>query len=404
MEIGVHSSWPNVFTAHPAIVTVAVMAPTKTRQLLGGSGDPLYDLCNPPPITLVSRSGSVSSKKNPESLADQKLDNLVFSTIPKTPEESPAYMHRSVHPDGNIIVTADYTGRIKVFRQDCAYIKRKNESWETSSTFSKKIGSSIFSGHGRRSSQSHTHPGSDRILSWRQSIASNGSLEGSIRGNRSSAGLDGASSGRSISPRKSMGAMSIGSGSTTHRFMRSGSVRSRATSIGVDASTNGQGAYGRINGPNHGHSSPASASTRRPSLDEEIAESTGLNHNSLVMTQETNRKMRHYDNGVPRPRAESEARPHRLSVVDSNESTDDIYSSDDESGESETETVRCKRFVSNIRPYEYRTSFTPKWGFLVTDWSTVGAGEHPSRQSNRGKGNTSFFASSELFFRKLLPF
>lgn len=331
------------------------MAPTKTRQLLGGSGDPLYDLCNPPPITLVSRSGSVSSKKNPESLADQKLDNPMFSTIPKIPEESPAYMHRSVHPDGNIIVTADYTGRIKVFRQDCAYIKRKNESWETSSTFSKKIGSSIFSGHGKRSSQSHTHPGSDRILSWRQSIASNGS-----------AVLDGRSSGRSISPRKSMGAMSIGSGSTTHRFMRSGSVRSRATSIGVDASTNGQGAYGRINGPNHGHSSPASASTRRPSLDEERAENTGSNHNSsLVMTQETNRKMGHYENGVPRPRAESEARPHRLSAVDSNESTDDIYSSDDESGESEAETVRCKRFVSNIRPYEYRTSLTPQWVFLL---------------------------------------
>lgn len=372
------------------------MAPTKTRQLLGGSGDPLYDLCNPPPITLVSRSVSVSSKKNPELLVDQKLeDNPVFSTKLKIPEESPAYMHRSVHPDGNIIVTADYTGRIKVFRQDCAYIKRKNESWETSSTFSKKIGSSIFSGHGRRSSQSH--PGSDRILSWRQSIASNGSLEGSIRGNRSSAGLDGASSGRSISPRKSMGAMSIGSGSTTHRFMRSGSVRSRATSIGVDASTNGQGAYGRINGPNHGQSSPASASTRRPSLDEEIADNTGL-------SQEANQTMGYYNNGVPRPRAEAETRPHRLSAVDSNESTDDIYSSDDESGESETETVRCKRFVQAYVLMNTGRFLRQNGGFLVADWSIVGAGEHPSRQSNRGRGSTSFFASSELFFRKLLPF
>lgn len=349
-----------MFTAHPAIVTVAVMAPTKTRQLLGSSGDPLYDLCNPPPITLVSRSGSVSSKKNPESLADQKSeDSPIFSTTPKIPEESPAYIHRSVHQDGNIIVTADYTGRIKVFRQDCAYIKRKNESWETSSTFSKKIGSSMFSGHGRRSSSSH--PGSDRILSWRQSIASNGSLEGSIRGSRSSAGPDGASSGRSISPRKSMGAMSIGSGSTTQRFMRSGSVRSRVsrtTSIGIDSSTNnGQNAYGRINGITHGNSSPASASARRSSLDEERAEDTESNHNgNFAMTKETSQNVGYYDNGIPRSRDGAEARLHRLSAVDPNESTVDVYSSDDESGESETETVRCKRSVSNTRSYEYRIS------------------------------------------------
>lgn len=327
------------------------MAPTKARQLLGGSGDPLYDLCNPPPITLVSRSGSASSKKNPESLADQKSEESpVFPLTPKIPEESPAYMHRSVHSDGNIIVTADYTGRIKVFRQDCAYIKRKNESWETSSTFSKKIGSSMFSGHGRRSSLSH--PGSDRILSWRQSIASNGSLEGSIRGNKSSAGLD-ASSGRSISPRKSMGAMSIGSGSTAHRFMRSGSVRSRvskATSIGVDASVNnGQSAYGRINSVNHAQSSSASASARKPSLDEERPENLGSNHNnSSVMAQET---MRYYDNGIPRPGTGNGAKPHRLSAVGSSESGNDVYSSDDESGESETETVRCKRFVLNVHSY-----------------------------------------------------
>lgn len=333
--------------AHPAIVTVAVMAPTKTRQLLGGSGDPLYDLCNPPPITLVSRSGSVSSKKNPESLAEQKPeDGSVFYSTSKILEESPAYMHRSVHSDGNIIVTADYTGRIKVFRQDCAYIKRKIESWETSSTFSKKIGSSIFSGHGRRGSLSH--PGSDRILSWRQSIASNGSLEGSIRGSKSSAGPDGASSGRSISPRKSMGAMSIGSGSTAHRLMRSGSVRSRVsrvTSIGVDASANNaQSAYGRIDSVSH--SSSASASARRPPPDEESLENLGSKYrSSLIMTQETNQNMRYYDNEMPSPRTGTGVRPRRLNAAGSSESSDGVYSSDDESGESETETVRCKRFV-----------------------------------------------------------
>lgn len=347
MEIVTAWRLADVSIAHPAIVTVAVMAPTKTRQLLGGSGDPLYDLCNPPPITLVSRSGSVSSKKNPESLVEQKPeDSSVFRSTSKILEESPAYMHRSVHSDGNIIVTADYTGRIKVFRQDCAYIKRKNESWETSSTFSKKIGSSMFSGHGRRGSLSH--PGSDRILSWRQSIASNGSLEGSIRGGKSSTGPDGASSGRSISPRKSMGAMSVGSGGTAHRFIRSGSVRSRVsrvTSIGIDTSTNNaQSAYGRINSISH--SSSTSASARKPSLDEESPENLGSKYKSnLMMTQKTNQNMKYYDNEVPGPRTGTGARPRRLNAAGSSESSDGVYSSDDESGESETETVRCKRFV-----------------------------------------------------------
>lgn len=358
-----HGCRPNISVAHPAIVTVAIMAPTKTRQLLAASGDPLYDLCNPPPITLVSRSDSVSSKKNLGSLAGQEPeDSPVFPATLRTLGGSPAYTHRSAHPDGNIIVTADYTGHIKVFRQDCAYIKRKNESWETSSTFSKKIGTSMFSGHGRRSSVSH--PGSDRILSWRQSITSNGSLDGSIRG---SLGLDGSSSARSISPRKSLGAMSIGSGSTTHRFMRSGSVRSRAsraTSIGIDAPTNsGQSIYGRAPGVSHGYTNSASASTRKPSLDEERSKKTELVRNgNLFKSQERSQNMAYYDNGMPTPRTESGAR-HRLSAVGSDDSGDDVYSSDDEGEESENETIRCKRLVSIyilINLKRLYLSFTPK--------------------------------------------
>lgn len=54
-----------VFEAHSSIVTTAIMAPIRTRQLLSASGDPLYDLCNPPPVTLISRSESHSSSKPP---------------------------------------------------------------------------------------------------------------------------------------------------------------------------------------------------------------------------------------------------------------------------------------------------------------------------------------------------
>jgi WD repeat-containing protein 44 len=39
----------------------------------------------------------------------------------------------SFHSDGNIIVTADYTGQIKVFRQDCAWAQRKADNSDAAS-------------------------------------------------------------------------------------------------------------------------------------------------------------------------------------------------------------------------------------------------------------------------------
>ncbi|KAI9785333.1 MAG: hypothetical protein M1839_000351 [Geoglossum umbratile] len=199
------------FEAHSSIVTSALLAPTKTRQLLGGSGDPIYDLCNPPPITLVSRSDSrASSKPRTERSSDPSVPPTLPATVaskpPTKPEESPIYLARSTHYDGNIIVTADHMGKIKVFRQDCAYQKRRSDSWETSSTFSKKIGTGILgrsasiatrnSNRSRRNSSSNQLP-ADRIISWRNSIGSNISLDGSLRG--------GSGRQRSTSPRKSTG-------------------------------------------------------------------------------------------------------------------------------------------------------------------------------------------------------
>lgn len=194
-----------MFEAHTAIVTTALIAPVKTRQLLGKSGDPLYDLCNPPPVTLVSRDDSRPSSK-PVAEDDSILNGSVTSTptalelsnITK-PEGSPAYIARSAHPDGNIIVTADYLGRIKVFRQDCAYQKRLRNN---DANFSKRMMGRSTSVATRNSKGSHrdslsnsnNHPPSDQILSWRQSISStNGSVDNSH------------SSHRSNSPRKSLG-------------------------------------------------------------------------------------------------------------------------------------------------------------------------------------------------------
>jgi WD40 repeat protein len=192
------------FQAHSSMVTAAVFAPMKTRQLLSASGDPIYDLCNPPPVTLLSMAESAVPQ-------DKKNSDPVNEPLPKKPEESPAYLARSMHYDGNIVITADHSSVIKVFRQDCAYQKRRNDHWESSSAFSRKIGPGMIGrsgsiinrgSHSRRNSVSQTSSStqlpSDRILSWRNSIASNGSHEGvgSIRTVQTSR------SERSISPGK----------------------------------------------------------------------------------------------------------------------------------------------------------------------------------------------------------
>lgn len=199
------------FEAHSAIVTTAIIAPTKTKQLLGTSGDPLYDLCNPPPVTLVSRTDSPSSSSKPATEDGSRLEASVpptpatdFSQVTK-PEGSPAYIARSSHPDGNIIVTADYVGRIKVFRQDCAYQKRLRTNPDVN--FSKKMlgrSNSVATRNSKGSrrdslSIANNHPSSDRILSWRQSVSSN-------NGSSNNGSLDNVHpSNRSVSPRKNLG-------------------------------------------------------------------------------------------------------------------------------------------------------------------------------------------------------
>ncbi|CZS97259.1 related to WD repeat-containing protein 44 [Rhynchosporium graminicola] len=181
------------FEAHSAMVTATAIAPTTSRQLLSESGDPIYDLCNPPPVTLLSREESNVSSIPP--LGSEKSHSDFISE----PAKTPAYLARSSHNDGLIFVTADYLGSIKVFRCDCAYQKRRNDHWETSSTFSKKVirSGSIMtrnSGGSRRNSQSQislaSPPGlhSDHILSWRNGITDDSSIQSvakTIRSDRS---------------------------------------------------------------------------------------------------------------------------------------------------------------------------------------------------------------------------
>ena len=201
-----------IFEAHSAIVTSAILAPTNTRKLLAQSGDPIFDLCNPPPVTLVSRTESVISSRAPTesggSAKDIERASATKTGSPNRAQETPAYLARHAHPGGHILVTADYTGQIKIFRQDCAYQKRRNESWDGSSMFSKKILGRTGSVTTRTSVSSANHrsslslgpsknPSADRILNWRNSIASNSNgnanSEGSLRNSERT---------RSVSPGK----------------------------------------------------------------------------------------------------------------------------------------------------------------------------------------------------------
>ncbi|RMZ71237.1 WD repeat-containing 44 [Pyrenophora seminiperda CCB06] len=191
-----------MFEAHKSITTCTVIAPVQTRRLLSASEDPIFDLCNPPPVTLVSKAESVVSSRAPtEAIATAVTPTQADITFKKA-AESPAYTARSSHCGGNIIVTADYTGALKVFRQDCAFQKRMRltEQWDTASMKrTSGIGrpSSIISrtSRSRRDSLS-TQPPNDRIMTWRQSIA-HGSFDSSNSIPR-----------RSASPRKSLATLS----------------------------------------------------------------------------------------------------------------------------------------------------------------------------------------------------
>lgn len=198
-----------MFDAHDSITTCVCFAPTKSRQLLGKSEDPVYDLCNPPPVTLLSRAeraGSQSSSRPPTESGSVLHTPAEF----ERPKESAGYLKRAGHNDGNVIVTADYHGTIKVFRQDCAWRKRRIEEWDRASMFGKRGGRSSRSGSvatkasqrslrdGRTSATSQV-ASSDRILSWRQGISSTSHIANGDSSPRSKG------SNRSQSPRKSLG-------------------------------------------------------------------------------------------------------------------------------------------------------------------------------------------------------
>lgn len=234
------------FETSNTITTAVCFAPAQTKACLSRADDPLYDICNPPPVTLRSRAerteSAASSSRPPTetgsvlhgSLADPDFkvpsrpshDHRKRNAAAREEEISATWQQRSQHVNGNIIVTADYNGTIKVFRQDCAWSKRSKldtDNDRASSIFSTTKRSTRTGGGGGRpgslgtkgssrslrdksgekegrASTSTQEPG-ERIMRWRQGIDSTSSVADTSTG----AGMGTKTSSRSISPRKSLG-------------------------------------------------------------------------------------------------------------------------------------------------------------------------------------------------------
>jgi WD repeat-containing protein 44 len=147
------------FEANPTKTTCAVLAPRETRILLGQSGDPIYDICNPPPVRLMEREGSIASstkwndsessingngngtsrpqsRRRPKASVDSPELTHTGDKTPRTAHSAtfpidsasskPSYQSRASHDDGLIIVTASTSGTIRIYRQDCAFRRRKS--------------------------------------------------------------------------------------------------------------------------------------------------------------------------------------------------------------------------------------------------------------------------------------
>ncbi|KAJ4363292.1 hypothetical protein N0V85_009324, partial [Neurospora sp. IMI 360204] len=337
------------FEAHGEMVTTAVFAPTKTRMLLGRSEDPIYDLCNPPPVVLRSAGEEAATASAHSAAASQtelsSEDHHQPAPLPPTvptsapiqrPEPSPAYIARSTHYDGNIIVTTDGTGIIKVFRQDCAYTKRKHDSWETGSTFSRKLtshGGSLYNGrlgrsisvlsrtsagtgsaaHSRRGSMSGnnapymvTSPvshasaltqavnaGSDRILSWRMGIENGADAGGNgvagprpgqvgtAPGNRSSAIVNGSNrcSGVQTPTHSDRSLSPVRGGPTSSVPVGAGNRASMPAAVSVPSTPNRNI---NIHGVGVGTSTPNGATNGYPHGHSHLATHTEANKSNLL--------------------------------------------------------------------------------------------------------------------------
>jgi WD40 repeat protein len=120
------------FVAHQHVVTSAIFAPTKTRQILArAGGDCIFD--STPVYThrnsacyednLQDYEGAVSEKRTNAASLNQSQDTHQpqISWLNEFSEATPEERDRFDYPDSQIIVSADLHGSIKVWRMDSGF-------------------------------------------------------------------------------------------------------------------------------------------------------------------------------------------------------------------------------------------------------------------------------------------
>ena len=139
----------------------------------------------PPPTALYTPHIQQGEPGTAGTASTNAIASTTAMAFKKMEERSPAYLARSTHYDGNIVVTSDDRGVIKVFRQDCAAQKRRHECWDSGSAFSKKQGANgvggfagaaagFISGFGRTGSVRTRGSAGSVVVSRRGSMSQNG--------------------------------------------------------------------------------------------------------------------------------------------------------------------------------------------------------------------------------------
>ncbi|SPJ74499.1 uncharacterized protein FTOL_04230 [Fusarium torulosum] len=107
------------FHTHSEVVTNAIMAPMITREIVSLSKDPIYGLCNP-------RASGLDDLYNPRDHAGHISCSaqICLDSPLKAGFKNALENDSGKHPKGHIIITTDTMGKVKVYRQDCAFNKR----------------------------------------------------------------------------------------------------------------------------------------------------------------------------------------------------------------------------------------------------------------------------------------
>lgn len=67
-----------VFETHSAMVTTAISAPVQTKQAQALFEDPIYDICNPPPVPQMDPESAETSKQNGTSYKRSASTHVIY--------------------------------------------------------------------------------------------------------------------------------------------------------------------------------------------------------------------------------------------------------------------------------------------------------------------------------------